>query len=199
MDLIEPLEIPESCIFLMADVLRIAPRNSASEIATYIWDEHGPFWEDFDFICASPPCEQFAVFGMRHFHPDPPYPELGIRLFNHTRSICEESGVPYILENVRRAQDFVGRSVHHCGPYHLWGTGVPPLMPQGINKGFGAWNREQILATGSSKSQKRQDTQKARAATIPPELVNCVADYAERLLEQKLIVTDGKPLASSDV
>jgi hypothetical protein len=55
-------------------------------------------------------------------------------------------------------------------------------MPQGINKGFGAWNREQILRTGSSKSQRRIDTQKAKSAEIPPELAGCVADYAERII-----------------
>ena len=30
-----------------------------------------------DFICASSPCEQFSVHGMKHWHPNPPYPEIG--------------------------------------------------------------------------------------------------------------------------
>ena len=91
---------------------------------------------NFDFICASSPCEQFSVHGMKHFHPNPPYPELGIKLFNHTRAICEASGVPYVMENVRAAQQFVGQAVNHCGPFYLWGNAVPVLMPQGVNKGM---------------------------------------------------------------
>ena len=91
-DLVEPAEIPERCWFVRQDVLE--------------WS-----WSDvcraqgggFDFICASSPCEQFSVHGMKHFHPNPPYPELGIKLFNHTRALCEESGVPYVMENVRAA------------------------------------------------------------------------------------------------
>ena len=88
------------------------------------------------FICASSSCEQFSVHGMKHFHPNPPYPELGIKLFNHTRQLCEASGVPYVMENVRAAQQFVGNAVHHCGPFYLWGSGVPAMMPQGITKGM---------------------------------------------------------------
>jgi hypothetical protein len=145
-----------------------------------------------DFICASSPCEQFSAHGMKHFHPNPPYPELGIRLFNHTRNLCEASAVPYVMENVRAAQQFVGNAVHHCGPFYLWGNGVPVILHQGIIKGMTrkahgfreykgepGWNKRQGLETRNDKKQA------ALAATIPPELANCVADYAERLLEQK--------------
>jgi hypothetical protein len=152
-----------------------------------------------DFIVASSPCEQFSVHGMKHFHPNPPYPELGIKLFNHTRQLCEASGVPYVMENVRAAQQFVGNAVHHCGPFYLWGNAVPPLMHRGISKG---------IDVGSSKAVKKMTKEERRvyraqftwnqawstsaqrgritatAATIPPELANCIADYAERILEQ---------------
>lgn len=144
---------------------------------------------DFDFICASSPCEQFSVHGMKHFHPNPPYPELGLQLFNHTRSLCEASGVPYVMENVRAAQPFVGRAVNHCGPFYLWGSGVPALMPQGIKKGLDmGWDRvtgKRTLHLGrrSSHGSKMRAVDKATTATIPPELANCVADYAERLIE----------------
>lgn len=153
---------------------------------------------EFDFVCASSPCEQFSVHGMKHFHPNPPYPELGIKLFNHTREICEASGVPYIMENVRPAQRFVGKATHHCGPFYLWGPGVPPLMAQGITKGIDVGSSK--LVKGMTKEEKREyrkqfpwnqawssskkrqrDT--AAAATIPPELANAAADYAERIIE----------------
>jgi hypothetical protein len=159
----------------------------------------------FDFICASSPCEQFSVHGMKHFHPKPPYPELGIKLFEHTRAICEASGVPYVMENVRAAQQFVGNAKHHCGPFYLWGSAVPPLLTQGIRKGVNVGGhlefagltleqRRQLRATvprlSTLKSPKSRANFTAQSATIPPELANCVADYAERLLEQTLM---GKP------
>ena len=184
-DLIEPPEIPDGCQFSQMDIMKLTP-EMVKELAP-------------DFICASSPCEQFSVHGMKHFHPNPPYPELGIKLFNHTRELCEASGVPYVMENVRAAQAFVGNAVNHCGPFYLWGSGVPPLMNQGIQKGIHVgtskavkgmtleerrvyraqypWNQQ-----WSTSKQRGRNT--AEAATIPPELSACVADYAERILEQ---------------
>lgn len=185
-DLTDPPEIPQRCEFIKGDVL--------SFFSDWVR------WNKFDFICASSPCEQFSVHGMKHFHPNPPYPELGIKLFNHTRSICEESGVPYVMENVRPAQKFVGQAVHHCGPFYLWGSGVPILLHQGISKGMDLGStkilktmtieqkralRKTIPMCSSSSGSKERKSQTAAVATIPAELANCVADYAERLIEQR--------------
>ena len=183
-DLTVPPEIPKGALFQQTDVLNI--------IELY----------KFDFICASSPCEQFSVYGMPHFHPNPAYPEVGLRLFNHTRALCEASGTPYVMENVRAAQAFVGKAVNHCGPFYLWGNAVPPLLPRGIKKGFQTggsiiqklkridrqalteYRRQNDGSWSSSGSAKRKEWT-AQAATIPPELANCVADYAERLLEMR--------------
>lgn len=168
--------------FIERDVLTIGPE----------------FVREFDFACASSPCEEFSVHGMKHFHPNPAFPDMGIVLFCWTRRLLDLAGVPYVMENVRPAQDFVGRAIHRCGPFYLWGTAVPMLMAQGITKGIDVgssklvkqmsreekrqyraqfkWNQ----AWSSSKTRQR-DT--AKAATIPPELSNCVAEYAERILE----------------
>jgi hypothetical protein len=174
-DLVPPPAIPEGVSFVQADVREVTFHTGQ------LWVRQTPLGR-FDFGCASSPCEKFAVFGMAMFHPDPPYPHEGIELFNHARWLFESAGIPYVLENVRPAWKFVGPEANRCGPYALWGKGVPPLIPQGITKGFGAWNREQILQTGSSKSKRRIETQKAKSAVIPPELSHCVAEYAERLL-----------------
>ena len=151
----------------------------------------------FNFICASSPCEGFSVWGMRHFFPDPDYPKLGIELFNHTRGICEDAGIPYIMENVRAAQKFVGEAGAHCGPFYLWGSAIPLLVPQGIIKGMTRkahgfreykgepdWNRRQGMGARNDKESA------AKAATIPPELAHCVADYAERLLEAAMSTSE---------
>ena len=193
-DMVEPPEIPSECTFRMWDVLTLTREWIAVQ--------------GFDFICASSPCEQFSVHGMKHFHPNPPYPELGIKLFNHTRSLCEASGVPYVMENVRAAQQFVGNAVNHCGPFYLWGTGVPPILPQGITKGMrlgaggiegcgvpngtrfrnmtpeqkrAARKTDPMLSASSISAARKIAT--AQVATIPPELSACVADYAMRLME----------------
>jgi hypothetical protein len=182
-DLVEPPPgtIPEGNIsFHIKDILLLTPEWIKSR--------------GFDFICASSPCEGFSKFGLRCFYPDPLYPEMGIRLFNNTRSLCEASGLPYVMENVRAAQQFVGVANHHCGPFYLWGNAVPPLMPQGIRKGF---NRKRDPLTGKpSKEYAEQTTNKktnglrgqqiaaAVHATIPPELSSCIADYAESLTQQ---------------
>lgn len=202
-DLVRPPEVPEGVYWLTADVEDIdwVPHfNSLGVFIKIDWESLG----EFDFICASSPCEEFSVHGMKHFHPNPKYPSNGIKLFEHTRSLCEASGVPYVMENVRAAQKFVGNAVHHCGPFYLWGSGVPPIMPQGMKKGFQTgggiiqrlkkidrkaltnYRRQNDLSWSSSKSAKRKEFT-AIAATIPPELANCVADYAERLIEQRRI------------
>ena len=136
-DLVEPPEIPQGCRFVKFDILEL---HSSAGGFVYRPD---PFATDyvtplgkFDFICASSPCEQFSVHGMKHFHPNPPYPGLGIKLFNHTRELCDASGVPYVMENVCAAENFVGFAVFRCGPFALWGTGVPVLFPKGVRKGM---------------------------------------------------------------
>jgi len=195
-DLVEPPEVPRGCVFHKFDILTL--KNNGPARFMFGGDKWTHIIGSFDFICASSPCEQFSVHGMKHFHPNPPYPELGIRLFNHTRQLCEESGVPYVMENVRAAQQFFGQAVHHCGPFYLWGNSVPAVLPQGIRKGISqtvpdlknksraeitAWRRENDPMWNPSHSKERQAIT-AQAATIPPELSSCVADYAERLLEE---------------
>ena len=182
-DLVKPLEIPANCEFVCGDILL-----ASYDVNDKCFYGLGLSDYEFDFIVASSPCEQFSCLAMPNFQPNAPYPELGIKLFNHTRAICEASGVSYLMENVRKAQDYVGHAMAHCGPFYLWGSGVPPILPQGIKKGL-SMSRERgldgkrIYAAPADRlwSTKRS----ALVATIPAELANCVADYAERLLEQK--------------
>src|ERR1700735_2024396 len=103
-DLVEPPSIPDGINFVKADVLGLSAW----------WLTSGKY-APFDFICASSPCEEFSVHGMKHFHPNPKYPAMGLKLFNHAREICEASGVPYVMENVCAAEEFVGPAVFRCG------------------------------------------------------------------------------------
>ena len=189
-DLVSPPDVPEGCTFVQANIL----------------DIDTDYVKQFDFICASSPCEQFSVHGMKHFHPNPPYPELGLKLFNHTRAILESAGIPYVMENVRAAQQFVGNAVHHSGPFYLWGNAVPPLLNQGIKKNIDVGSskeikklpreklaeyRKQFPWAWSGHKSKARDSLTAEVATIPLELANCVADYAERIIEQRQKVSKG--------
>lgn len=54
-DLVAPPEVPAGCEFLQMDALTLT----------------ADFLRQFDFICASSPCEEFSVHGMKHFHPKP--------------------------------------------------------------------------------------------------------------------------------
>lgn len=164
-DIVAPPSIPAGFTFKLDNILNYQPHHL----------------RHFDFVCVSTPCEQFSVHGMKHFQVNPPYPHLGIELFNHARSICEASGVPYVMENVRAAQYFVGHAVHHCGSFHLWGNAVPPLMPQGITKS--KWKpKEGRPGNWSASFTGTKSVRKTTMATIPPELAGCVADYAAVLI-----------------
>jgi hypothetical protein len=198
-DLVEPPEIPPGCTFIKADVLKMWGTSGGW---AHLNNEFACIWsERFDFACASSPCEKFSVHGMAHFHPNPPYPTEGIALFEHTRAMLTAMQIPHVMENVRAAQAFVGQAKHHCGPFYLWGNAVPPLVGQGISKGIDVGSskvvrgmsleekreyRKQFIWNQAWRSSKRRMRDTAAAATIPPELANCVADYAERLLEQQV-------------
>lgn len=185
-DLVEPPDIPQGCEFWNVNVFDLNIRNRY----LYVIGQEGKFCvnlDRFDFACASSPCDKFSVHGMKHFHPNPPYPAEGIELFNHTRRLLEASGLPYVMENVRAAQQFVGQAVSHCGPFYLWGNAVPPLLGQGISKAKWKSNsyhgRDGKPGNFAPELRLPKSIRKPLLATIPPELANCVAEYAERICE----------------
>jgi len=47
---------------------------------------------------------------------------------NRCRYIAAELKIPLVLENVRGAQPWLGRSLGNCGPFHLWND-VPAILP----------------------------------------------------------------------
>jgi hypothetical protein len=190
-DIVRPEYVPEGIEFVQCDVLQLRNWGRRIGVPAQIF---GALWSTRpDFVCASSSCEEFSKWGLRCFFPEPPFPEMGVKLFTHTQQLCESAEVPYVMENVRAAQRFVGKAVNHCGPFYLWGNAVPPLMPQGIIKGMTRralghydYKGEPGWNTKNERANRRQsgDAAAGLAATIPPELANCVADYAERLLEQ---------------
>lgn len=99
---------------------------------------HGSQLKDAAVIVASPPCQEpsYRVMPWKRAKAlnaiGPPH--LFIELFNACFRIQREASdaaghyIPLIVENVRGAQVWVGRSAWNYGSYHLWGD-VPALMP----------------------------------------------------------------------
>lgn len=107
---------------------------------------HGKQFRDAALIVASPPCQNYSYMAMpwtkakalATWYRDPAYPERLHALnelfdapFRIQREAIAAAGgrfIPLVLENVRGAIPWVGRSRWNFGSYHLWGD-VPALMP----------------------------------------------------------------------
>jgi hypothetical protein len=105
---------------------------------------HGSQFKTADLIVASPPCQFFSYTAMpwsrakalaKEVRADPARLEKELALFNACfriqREACEAAGrhIPMVVENVRGAIPWVGRSKYNFGSFHLWGD-VPALMPK---------------------------------------------------------------------
>jgi hypothetical protein len=106
---------------------------------------HGSQFRAADLIVASPPCQEFSYMAM-------PWSKAKAKraailadesgaarekltalfdaCFRIQREACEAAGrhIPMIVENVRGANEWVGRSRWNYGSFHFWGD-VPALMP----------------------------------------------------------------------
>lgn len=104
---------------------------------------HGKQFKDAALIVASPPCQEFSYMAMpwslakakrAKILADPVERKRLTALFDACfriqREGCEAAGrhIPLVVENVRGAQEWVGRSRWNFGSFHLWGD-VPALMP----------------------------------------------------------------------
>ncbi len=104
---------------------------------------HGSQFKDAALIVASPPCQSFSYMAMPWSKAKQIEREYlsGVRdvaeltalfdaCFRIQREACEAAGrhIPMVVENVRGAQKWVGRSRWNFGSFHLWGD-VPALMP----------------------------------------------------------------------
>ncbi len=106
---------------------------------------HGSQFKDADLIVASPPCQAYSYMAM-------PWAKAKAKraaiiadetgtaraklnalfdaCFRIQREACEAAGrhIPMVVENVRGAQEWVGRSRLNYGSFHFWGD-LPALMP----------------------------------------------------------------------
>lgn len=128
---------------------------------------HGSQFRDAALIVASPPCTEYSYMAMpwrrakqiaRALRGEDEFPEnyTGSRttteltaLFDACFRIQREASaaagrhVPMVVENVRGAQDWVGRARWRYGSFYLWGD-VPALMPiagKAVKVGGLDWSR----------------------------------------------------------
>jgi hypothetical protein len=109
---------------------------------------HGAIFKDAALIVASPPCQFFSYTAMpwsrakalaAEVRADPARLAKELALFNACfriqREASEAAGrhIPMVVENVRGAIPWVGRSRGSFGSFHLWGD-VPALMPTPVGR-----------------------------------------------------------------
>ena len=124
---------------------------------------HGSQFRNADIIVASPPCQQYSWLAMpwsrskdpnnskaakalrAKWEAERPDNRLFDACFRIQREASEAAGhhIPLVVENVRGAQEWVGRAPWNYGSFYLWGD-VPALMPR-------AW-KAQKSAAGHCKS-----------------------------------------------
>lgn len=123
-------------------------RYPAQLIVQDVLTLHGSQFKIADLIVASPPCQEYSYVAMpwkrakaraaaiRADETGKMLEDLN-RLFNACFRIQKEASVaagrriPLVVENVRGAIPWVGRSRWNFGSFHLWGD-VPALMPPTI-------------------------------------------------------------------
>lgn len=104
---------------------------------------HGSQFKNATLIVASPPCQEYSYMAMpwkrakalaadyRSGRRDvKQLTALFDACFRIQREACQAAGrhIPLVVENVRGAQSWVGRSRWTFGSFHLWGD-IPALMP----------------------------------------------------------------------
>lgn len=104
---------------------------------------HGSQFKNADLIVASPPCQEYSYMAMpwslakqkRREYLDgtrdrKKLTALFDACFRLQKEACEAAGrhIPLVVENVKGAQEWVGRARWAFGSFFLWGD-VPALMP----------------------------------------------------------------------
>jgi len=156
---------------------------------------HGKQFKDAALIVASPPCQEYSYMAMpwslakekrrKYLAGELDRKNLTALFdacFRIQREAIEAAGhfIPMVVENVRGAQEWVGRSRASIGPYHLWGD-VPAILPSiSAAKQPGHWFKDSGTASGSARFGSKSPERKAWSAAIakiPFPLALHIAQY----------------------
>jgi len=163
---------------------------------------HGSQFSTAAVIVASPPCNEYSYRGMpwkRARALPPPSNELFDACFRIQREACEAAGnhIPMVVENVCKAQKWVGRARWHFGSYYLWGD-VPALMPspkeiksEHVKVARQDWNR--FKRTGAVSPHCRMEAQKSNpdGTAHPPGSWFKIADSKNRRARSDAVKQQG--------
>jgi hypothetical protein len=125
---------------------------------------HGKQFRNVDLIVASPPCQEYSYMAMpwskaKALAADYRAGRRDVKqltalfdaCFRIQREAREAAGrhIPLIVENVRGAIPWVGRSRWNFGSFHLWGD-VPALMPmtQKVHFKIDSFQSQSVEASG---------------------------------------------------
>jgi len=137
---------------------------------------HGSQFRSADLIVASPPCQKYSYMAMPWSKSKALiawYKELPERIaelnalfdacFRIQREACEAAGrhIPLVVENVRGAIPWVGRSRWNFGSFHLWGD-VPALMPMVKLRGPRYDEVDRALPSSMADLNEQQDDSRFR-------------------------------------
>lgn len=126
---------------------------------------HGRQFREATLIVASPPCQAYSYRAMpwkRAKALPPPSNELFEACFRIQGEASQAAGrhIPLVVENVRGAQKWVGRSRWNFGSFHLWGD-VPALMPttfKGVKVGGLDWSKHGTSGYAEAPGRCFRDT-----------------------------------------
>lgn len=141
-----------------------------------------------DVLWASTPCTEYSKWGMRHFYPSPPIPDISLEL-GVLRAIDRFSPSSWIVENVRAARPWLnplfGPPYVVSSGHVYWGR-PPGLLPQtqphkiAPHRKFGTDPRAYFKSRGMSAiGTGHMGLTPAEAARIPYEIGEAVCRAVE--------------------
>lgn len=142
---------------------------------------HGSQFKTAALIVASPPCQEFSYMAMpwslakekrARIKADPAEQKRLTALFDACFRIQSEASeaagrhIPMVVENVRGANEWVGRARFNTGAFYFWGD-VPALMPMtdGTKLG-GTWFHGYRKGQGPRNHGSNSKARKAASAMI---------------------------------
>ena len=131
-------------------------------------------------IVGSSPCQKLTYLNFLH-PPVPAHIDEAVHLFRQVERLAREADIPWVAENVAGARRYVGASVVHRGPWHLWGD-VPLLFDGHLPMKVGAVARARAPDGSLKPARLRQRGARDRSANgaalrakIPLPLARVVA------------------------
>lgn len=136
------------------------------------------YYDDFDFIWSSPPCQSHSVTNhFLHKQGVRRYPEMDV--YKQILFLKQWCKVPWVVENVKSYYEPLVRP-YECGGHYFWSSF--PIPKKRFPKRVGTFNRQ-----ASKEKQREAETDQNKRNAVNPELglfiFNCAFKEKQQLLE----------------